>query len=287
MDEKPSNVKKFIEKFGSQKITKVWIVREPVEAFVIHPINLFTAGKVSKIKLEENYDNMYHLFVIFQLSDGTTQHLHKMEKNDIVKVYENEFPLSSLDEKNVVHTYISALDKYIKEHDGSENGLKTFEEVINECEKAEPCLWFYSAKNHNCQHFVHTFIQHILPNGVHFDPETKEKYEKFILQNGFVKLFEQKGLEEFVQTLTNLKAAFSRALSSGHIAYDNEYADNYRGSWEEDDMFDDQYDDQDYDYRSRKIARRERERRERRARRERRERRKHKGHKYNYRSRMI
>ena len=245
--DRPPNVDKFIEKYGSEKITKLWLVREPVKSFVTTPLNIFTGGKVTSIKLEENYDKMYHLYIVFQLSDGTKQHLHKMEKNDVVQVHQNEFRLPDLDKPNVVHTYVSQLNKYIEEHDGSENGLKTFEQVINECEKAEPCLYYYSAKNYNCQNFVDVFLQHILPNGIHFDQETKEKYEKFILQNGFKKLFEQKGLKPFLKFLTDLKASLSRSKipiignSAGHIVYNNEYADNYKGYI---------VDDQDYYYRS-------------------------------------
>ena len=243
MDERPKNVNKFIKKYGDQKVTRLWLVRSPVQAFVQKPLDLFTGGKITKIKIEENYDNMYHLFVVFALSDGTDIHLHKMEKNAIVSIKEKEFKMLKLYKKGVDFISVPELRDYVKAHDESEDGLKTFKQIINECEKAEPCFYFYSAKHYNCQHFVDLFLKHVLPNGENFDQKSKEEYEKFILQNEFLKIFETKGLTTFTQTLTNIAASAQRALNSAHKVYDNQYDDEY------DEYDDDQ--DEDYYYRSR------------------------------------
>ena len=254
MDKRPNNVNTFIQKHGWEIITTVWLVREPVNAFVLKTLNLLTSHKIERIQIkgDENYDTMYHLYVVFELNDGKHTHIHKMEKNDVVKVYEKEFKLKYLNETNVKYKFVSELTDYVTEHDGSKLGLKSFEQVMNELEKAEACLYFYSAKYYNCQHFVLLFLQHLLPDGVHFDKESAEKYVNFILQNRFLQIFEQKGLESFLQSLTNIAATMNRKIiGSGHEAYDDEYADNsdWRDMFDDNDEEYDNYEDEDYYYR--------------------------------------
>jgi len=68
---------------GDKPITAMVVIREPVKQYVDILSNIITLGEMDKYKSQYNIDNLFHLYAVATLSDGT---LVKWEKNEEINI---------------------------------------------------------------------------------------------------------------------------------------------------------------------------------------------------------
>jgi hypothetical protein len=76
-------VDRFVQSHGGEVIKKITICREPLTSKVKTVLNIITLGQFNKVTKDMNYDNLFHLFVVFDTNSGS----YRTERNEIVRVY--------------------------------------------------------------------------------------------------------------------------------------------------------------------------------------------------------
>ena len=68
---------------GVKQITAMVVIREPVKQYVDILSNIITLGEMNKYKSQYNINNLFHLYAVATLSDGT---MVKWEKNEEINI---------------------------------------------------------------------------------------------------------------------------------------------------------------------------------------------------------
>lgn len=131
--------KSFVDEEGSKKIVKVEVGRKPIASGVSAALNVLSLGKLSKVKKELGYDNIYHNYMVVTLDDGRQ---FKIEKNHIVE--------SS--------PYNRKKDKKDALYDVPVKGEVNLEQFIQKAEGKDKQFWGYDPNSRNCQKFVADMI---------------------------------------------------------------------------------------------------------------------------------
>jgi hypothetical protein len=76
-------IRKLMAVIGDKPITAMVVIREPVKQYVDILSNIITLGEMNKYKSQYNIDNLFHLYAVATLSDGT---LIKYEKNEEINI---------------------------------------------------------------------------------------------------------------------------------------------------------------------------------------------------------
>lgn len=79
----PPNVREWIKKKDGIKITNVSVIRNPLTSKFKTILNWITLGDFNKKIKKENYDDIFHLFMILRFQDGS--HL-RVDKNHVVEI---------------------------------------------------------------------------------------------------------------------------------------------------------------------------------------------------------
>jgi hypothetical protein len=140
-DSMPNNVKNMLETYGTQNITNINVCRVPIRRGLLNALNFLSAGKIYKNEKELGYDNLFHLFMVLTLENGTKLSL---EKNEIVN-----------------------LKPYTTPRENSECrpmsvGMKTItlNELIDNVEKRMGTrTYHYDVISNNCQVFLTNILQ--------------------------------------------------------------------------------------------------------------------------------
>jgi hypothetical protein len=127
-----ASLRKFLEKYGNEKITAIKVGRQPISGYIRKILNLLSLGKLEKGLKELKYDDLFHLYMYIKLSNGKTFHL---EKNQRIAIYEEGVKGETIDVP-----------------------LKSPITVIDFIEKAKKRMgdkfYPYSAIENNCQNFI-------------------------------------------------------------------------------------------------------------------------------------
>lgn len=153
-DNWPPNIRKLIGQHGSEKMTKITIVREPINSMIDKALNIISLGKWNESKSTLGYDTLFHLFMVIDFEGGEDG---RLEKNHTVEM-----------RKNDKKTY----DDTITVNPGD----ITFGELMdNAFKKYGAELFKYSASDANCQ----AFIKSVLSASNLYSSET----DKFVMQD--------------------------------------------------------------------------------------------------------
>jgi hypothetical protein len=175
----------FITNHKDWMITNMNVARKPIDDGLISLINYMSLGRVKENKDKLHYDQIWHLSLELELSNGTNKKYIRFEKNQTPQI----FPLTQLGSglinvlgkfKNYVKnklkvTINNALDTdpktvqvmkvYLREP------INFFEFIINGIKRVgENAFFRYSAIQYNCQHFVMNLL---LANGIN-NPQNKK-----------------------------------------------------------------------------------------------------------------
>lgn len=90
-DQYPPDVRQLIERYGAQIITNFRVAREPVKGIIDKIVNIITLGEYGKGKEKLHYDQVFHLYCIFQLHNGVVL---RLENNHVIemKKYDGSTP---------------------------------------------------------------------------------------------------------------------------------------------------------------------------------------------------
>jgi hypothetical protein len=173
-----ASVRDILAKYGDKPITKAIIVRTPVSAAVKEALNVVSLGEFKKKLAAQPYDDIFHLFMLFTLSDGTTVSL---EKNSIITMRVNPDRKGDSREAN------------------PPEGL-TLNEVMEATRKKMGKKFIpYAANSNNCQNFILNVLRANNMDTPELDTFVKQDTnELFDGDGGF--------LRKFSQQITNLGA---------------------------------------------------------------------------------
>jgi hypothetical protein len=177
------SVKKLLNEHGDAKIKSIKIGRDPVGSAITTVLNLVAAGKFNQAKKDAGYDKLFHLFMVVELSDGSSFRIEKNEKftignpNWTSKTETMNAPVKPISLMSFINTAIAKV------------GSKDF--------------FTYTAFKDNCQAFIKNLLQ---ANGM-LTPEL----DKFIFQD--VELLE-KDLPKYVSKSANVITDVAASIKS-------------------------------------------------------------------------
>lgn len=152
------------DKYKDQQIVKIEINREPVLKFIQKFLNIITLGGYDRARRNLHYDNVFHLYCIIHLEDGTKLKLEKNEKINLEKAgsykLERDDTFISIDKKLTLETLFKNTIKKV--------GAYQF--------------YIYSGDKNNCQRFIADILE---SNGL-----MNDYLKSFILQDAKA-IFEQ------------------------------------------------------------------------------------------------
>jgi len=173
----PTSVMKLINKYRDWGISNVMVGRTPVESLVQKSLDLLTAGKLTDVKRELKYDDLFHLFCVLIISKGGVDKYIRVEKNQVIRFneisYENFTKLQKdLQEKNNSRYVDLARAGSILNRDGTPkytlysvwiNMLKKYNTL-----RKDPFQYdaFNQGSGSNCQFFLNTLITASFPISV-------------------------------------------------------------------------------------------------------------------------
>jgi hypothetical protein len=160
---------KYLYQNGNIKITKLVIVRSPIEKSLQYVANLVTIGGWNNVKKNLGYDDIFHLGLVFELENGKKgilekNHVIQINKADLKKKYEY-CPIN--------YEYDLTLNKLMENTIPLYKNLKEF--------------YGYNGKTNNCQRFILSVLM-----GNHLLGTTMSD---FILQNS-KNILERNGILE-------------------------------------------------------------------------------------------
>ena len=178
-------IQKLLTQYGDKQITGITIIREPIKQYVNILTNIITLGEIDKYKNTYNINELFHLYMIVALNDGSLIRVEKNEEIDIEKV--NSIP--QLDPKFV---YVCKLPS---------NNLTLnilLNKTLNTIGQAR--YFKYDALNNNCQNYLYNILS---TNGFNsINPDMKQ----FIIQD-LTQLENKLGdtTKDIMNGLTNIK----------------------------------------------------------------------------------
>lgn len=87
LNKRPRAVNNFLRLHGNKHIRKITVSRTPIGAKIKYVADLITLGGFSANMKKLNYEDVYHLFMLVELDDGT---LFRIEKNSRVDITLND-----------------------------------------------------------------------------------------------------------------------------------------------------------------------------------------------------
>lgn len=78
-----NSAKKGIQKYGNLRIVAITVCRQPIMAILDKVINVISFGKWSRAKKEENFDKLFHLFMLVRFDNNSSCIVEKNEKINI------------------------------------------------------------------------------------------------------------------------------------------------------------------------------------------------------------
>jgi hypothetical protein len=192
----PPNVKKILEKYGDQLITKISIIRNPVGKALTGALSIASMGEFGRNLENAPYDKLFHLKICCTLQDGTHVSLEKVERVNMV------VNPKSVKNEEVIDTPLNGKQITLGE---------LYENARN---KMGGLFYPYSAKSNNCQNFILNVLQ---ASGI----GNQQDYE-FVKQDTEHLFGENSFLRKASNTITDIGARFNVLQQGGEI-YDDSF----------------------------------------------------------------
>ena len=93
LNTRPGQVDKLLKLHGDTPVQMITILRKPIQSMVKKFINFVSGGQLERAQKELKYDDIYHLYVNFTLSNGKVVGI---EKNARINTNLNGFPTKGL-----------------------------------------------------------------------------------------------------------------------------------------------------------------------------------------------
>lgn len=142
LTKRPLVVTNLLNKYGANTITNIQVCRQPIMGIIRSALNVATGGDISKVVKEKGYDNVFHLFCIVTLSDGTRI---RMDKNQRLSIAINPGAINA-----------DAICKEAKLP--APTTLTSFIEKGEKLGDSIGSFYRYSAHDNNCQKFIKALL---------------------------------------------------------------------------------------------------------------------------------
>jgi hypothetical protein len=179
-------VRDVLSQYGDQQIKSIKVCRIPVSSAVQSAMNVVSLGAFKKRLERSPHDELYHLFALITLEDGTVLTLDKQAQ--ITLKVGNKAYKDSVDVSPPFTTLNEMLDK-TKAHMGND------------------AFFGYNANGNNCQNFLFKFL---MTSG-----KATPEIRTFILQD--VKSLFDDNLEYFSKFVTDLGSKISTIQYGGKV----------------------------------------------------------------------
>jgi hypothetical protein len=183
--------KRTIEKYGNDKIRRLFIIRTPLDFLKNKLLDIVSLGEFSKLQKKHGFDKLYHLGLIAELENGQRV---MMEKNETVDITTDIYEDKTSEKLEVDIGNLNLTINKILEDARNKVGDKVFFE--------------YNAFTNNCQFF----IKYLLENQGLYG----EKEKEFLFQD-VRKIMEE--LPPYVpktaKFITDLAGTFSKIVGKG------------------------------------------------------------------------
>jgi len=136
----PPKIRKLLAKNGDKVIASAVINRKPVKEKLTNLLNVLSFGQFKKNIAEEPYDDLFHLSIVLNTTDGKTI---MVEKNEVLNM--------AMTGRKGGETYPIA----------PFSTGKTLNEIMENTRKkmGDEKFFSYSARNNNCQDFIMSLLQ--------------------------------------------------------------------------------------------------------------------------------
>jgi hypothetical protein len=142
LTKRPLSIVNLLKTYGHETISKIDVYRQPITSAIKRLLNIATFGNLTKVANEENYDDIFHLYCIITLENGTRI---RLDKNHRVSIQVNPGPLNPKAEgKTVTLPSPTTLQEFIDRGETLGNQIGSF--------------WRYSGHNDNCQKFIRALL---------------------------------------------------------------------------------------------------------------------------------
>ena len=133
-------IRKLMTVIGHKPITAMVVIREPIKQYVDILSNIITLGEMDKYKSQYNINNLFHLYAVATLSDGT---LIRWEKNEEINI-ETMKAIPTLNDNF----------KFVCEMPKQQLTFNImFNKTISKIGKEQ--FYNYNALTNNCQNFIY------------------------------------------------------------------------------------------------------------------------------------
>jgi hypothetical protein len=131
--------RKILEQHGNKQIKSIAVCRKPVQSIIQHFMNFMSLGKFFDKKKELRYEDIFHLFVVIILEDGTKIEL---EKNHVPEL-----------------SYKIAIDNNTQIKNVNISNKLTLQDFINGgINILKERFWSYNKADNNCQFFIDALL---------------------------------------------------------------------------------------------------------------------------------
>lgn len=135
----PPKVRDILKKVGDKYVKSITIGRTPVSGLLTGALDVFSLGKFKR-RMEKNFDELFHLFIIMTLEDGQKVLL---EKNEVINMDLSPSKKSDQESKEVINVPYETINVML-DNTKKYMGKKYFD---------------YDASNNNCQDFIVAFFK--------------------------------------------------------------------------------------------------------------------------------
>lgn len=185
-------IKTLLNKYGDVSISSAVLKRTPVSGVMTGALSFFSGGKFGERQKERDFDELFHLFMVFTLSNGKKIQLEKEARINV-----------RLEQPAKPHTEIEGIKNM-------PNGL-TLNSILEKTKAfmGDKGFYGYSAKDNNCQDFLSSVLR-ANDMGEPNDLQFIKQDTKYLFKN-------LSGLRKLSNTLTDIGARADVFMEGGDI----------------------------------------------------------------------
>lgn len=192
-NELPRQVQEILQRFGNEEITSMIIMRTPVPQVLTGALSLFSGGEFGKKMKENDFDELFHLFLEVKLINGNRI---QIEKNERINMIINPKSRPKTEIEPIKETLPSKLTLNIM--------MANTERYMGKNK-----FLGYSARDNNCQDFLSAVLQ---------SNNLGDNNDISFIKQDTKSLFEDLPyLRKFSNTLTDIGAKVNAVVSGGKI----------------------------------------------------------------------
>ena len=180
----PVEQKRIIDRYGDRTIKSIKIGRTPLPSTLTKALNMVSLGAFNKLVEKSPYDDLFHLFCILTLDNGSVVKI-LLEKNEAI----NMKVVSNYNPKNAEYVDVPRVPSNL-----------TFNDLLNNARKVQGSKFFnYNSASNNCQRFISDLLKG--------SSMLTSDLSKFITQD-VKSIFKKLPItQKIINTLTNLGGA--------------------------------------------------------------------------------